>query len=34
MTRPLRRVHRAAAILLAILLPLLVAAALSARHPW
>ena len=33
MIRPLRRVHRIVALLLAALLPLVVAAALTARHP-
>ena len=34
MIRPLRRVHRIVAMLLAALLPLVVAAALAARHSW
>ena len=34
MIRPLRRGHRTIAALLAVLLPLLVAAALAARRPW
>ena len=34
MIRPLRRVHRIAALLLAVLLPILVGAALAARHGW
>jgi hypothetical protein len=34
MTRPLRRVHRVIAILLALALPLVVVAALAARHSW
>jgi hypothetical protein len=34
MIRPLRRSHRTIAALLAVLLPLLVAAALAARRPW
>jgi hypothetical protein len=34
MIRPLRRAHRAIALLLAALLPLIVAAALAARHAW
>jgi hypothetical protein len=34
MIRPLRRVHRVIAMLLAVVLPLLVAAALTARHSW
>jgi hypothetical protein len=34
MIRPLRRVHRIVAMLLAVLLPLVVAAALAARHSW
>jgi hypothetical protein len=34
MIRPLRRAHRAIALLLAALLPLIVAAALAARHSW
>jgi cytochrome b len=34
MTRPLRRVHATIAALLAVLLPLLVAAALAARRSW
>jgi hypothetical protein len=34
MIRPLRRAHRAIALLLALLLPLLVATALMARHSW
>jgi hypothetical protein len=34
MIRPLRRVHRAVATLLAVVLPILVAAALAARHSW
>jgi hypothetical protein len=34
MIRPLRRAHRAVAALLAVLLPLIVAAALAARRAW
>ena len=34
MIRPLRRAHRTIALLLAALLPLIVASALAARHPW
>jgi hypothetical protein len=34
MIRPLRRIHRAVVIALAVLLPWLVAAALAARVPW
>lgn len=34
MIRPLRRVHRAVVMSLAVLLPWLVAAALLARGPW
>lgn len=34
MIRPLRRVHRVVAMLLAVLLPILVGAALAARHSW
>ena len=34
MTRPLRRAHRIVAVLMAVLLPCLVAAALAARHAW
>ena len=34
MIRPLRRAHRAIALLMAVLLPLIVAAALAARRPW
>jgi hypothetical protein len=34
MIRPLRRAHAAIAAMLAVLLPLLVAAALAARRPW
>lgn len=34
MIRPLRRAHRTIAVLLAVALPLLVAAALAARRPW
>jgi hypothetical protein len=34
MIRPLRRIHRAVVIALAVLLPWLVAAALVARVPW
>jgi hypothetical protein len=34
MIRPLRRVHRVVAMLLAVVLPILVAAALAARHSW
>jgi hypothetical protein len=34
MIRPLRRLHRVVVMLLAVLLPWLVAAALLARVPW
>jgi len=34
MIRPLRRAHRVIAVLLAVLLPLVVAAALAARRSW
>jgi hypothetical protein len=34
MIRPLRRAHGTIAVLLAVLLPLIVAAALAARHTW
>jgi hypothetical protein len=34
MIRPLRRAHRTIAALLAVLLPIVVAAALAARRPW
>ena len=34
MIRPLRRIHRVVIIVLAVLLPWLVAAALMARVPW
>jgi hypothetical protein len=34
MIRPLRRVHRAIAMILAVVLPLLVAVALAARRSW
>lgn len=34
MIRPLRRIHRVVIIVLAVLLPWLVAAALTARVPW
>lgn len=34
MIRPLRRAHRMIAVVLAVALPLLVAAALAARRPW
>ena len=34
MTRPLRRAHRVIATLMAVLLPLFVAAALAARRSW
>jgi hypothetical protein len=32
--RPLRRVHRLVVTVLAVALPLLLAAAIAARHPW
>lgn len=34
MIRPLRRTHRVVVTMLAVALPLLVAAAVAARHPW